>query len=48
MNLAPGIDPSELGRSLRMREFKVEKTEGDIIFFKGGLIITLPVQQNRL
>jgi hypothetical protein len=35
-SLAPGIDPAELGRSLRMREFKVEKTEGDIIYFKGG------------
>lgn len=36
MSLAPNIDQAELGRSLRMREFKVEKTEGDIIFFKGG------------
>lgn len=35
-NLAPGIDPSELGRNLRMREFNVEKTEGDVIYFKGG------------
>jgi hypothetical protein len=36
LNLAPGIDPSELGRNLRMREFNVEKTEGDVIYFKGG------------
>jgi hypothetical protein len=36
LNLAPGIDPSELGRNLRMREFKAEKTEGDVIYFKGG------------
>jgi hypothetical protein len=36
LNLAPGIDPSELGRNLRMREFNVEKTEGDIIYFRGG------------
>lgn len=35
-NLAPGIDPSELGRNLRMREFNVEKTDGDVIYFKGG------------
>ena len=36
LNLAPGIDPAELGRNLRMREFNVEKTEGDVIYFKGG------------
>jgi hypothetical protein len=34
--LAPGINPSELGPALRMREFKAEKTEGDIIYFRGG------------
>lgn len=36
LSLAPGIDPSELGRNLRMREFAVEKTEGDVIYFRGG------------
>ncbi len=36
LSLAPGIDPAELGRNLRIREFNVEKTEGDIIYFKGG------------
>ena len=36
LNLSPGINPSELGSALRMREFKVEKTEGDIIYFQGG------------
>jgi hypothetical protein len=36
VNLAPGINPSELGNALRMRDFKVEKTEGDIIYFRGG------------
>jgi hypothetical protein len=36
LKLAPGINQSELGSALRMREFKVEKTEGDIIYFKGG------------
>jgi hypothetical protein len=36
LNLSPGISPSELGRPLRMRDFKVEKTEGDILYFQGG------------
>jgi hypothetical protein len=36
MNIAPGIDPSELGRNLRMRDLSIEKTEGDILYFKGG------------
>jgi hypothetical protein len=36
LKLAPGINQSELGSALRMREFKVEKTEGDIIYFQGG------------
>ena len=36
MNLAPNINPSELGPALRMREFKVDKIEGDIIYFRGG------------
>ena len=36
VNLSAGINPAELGSALRMREFKVEKTEGDITYFKGG------------
>jgi hypothetical protein len=36
LKLAPGISPSELGNALRMREFKVERTEGDVIYFQGG------------
>jgi hypothetical protein len=36
LTLAPGIDPAELGRNLRMRDFNIEKTEGDVIYFKGG------------
>ena len=36
LNLATGINPSELGSTLRMRDFKVERLEGDIIYFKGG------------
>jgi hypothetical protein len=36
VNLSPGINTSELGPALRMREFMVDKTEGDIIFFRGG------------
>jgi hypothetical protein len=36
LNLAPGINQSELGPALRMRDFKLEKEEGDILYFKGG------------
>ena len=36
LSLAPGIDQAELGRNLRMRDINVEKTEGDVIYFKGG------------
>jgi hypothetical protein len=36
LNLTPGINPSELGNALRMRDFKLEKTEGDILYFQGG------------
>jgi hypothetical protein len=28
--------PAELGQALRMREFRILKTEGDVIFFQGG------------
>ena len=31
-----GTQPEELGPALRIRNFKVEKTEGDIIYFKNG------------
>ncbi len=34
--LAPGISYEELGRELRMRDFKIEKEEGDILSFKEG------------
>jgi uncharacterized membrane protein len=34
--LSTDIDPSELGSALRIREFKMTKTEGDIIYFEGG------------
>lgn len=34
--LAPGLDEAKLGEALRLRGFKVEKTEGDLIVFKDG------------
>jgi hypothetical protein len=34
--LSPNISPDELGRSLRIRDFKIEKTDGKIISFKQG------------
>lgn len=34
--LAANLPEEEIGRSLRIREFKVEKTEGDIVYFKQG------------
>jgi hypothetical protein len=34
--LKPGLDEDQLGREIRMRDFKVEKTEGDIVYFQNG------------
>jgi hypothetical protein len=34
--LRPNIKTEELGRELRMRDFKVEKEEGDIVHFEQG------------
>ena len=34
--LAPNLNPEELGKELRIRDFKVESTEGNIITFKQG------------
>lgn len=34
--LVPNIKTDELGRNLRIRDFKILKTEGDIIHFKTG------------
>jgi hypothetical protein len=36
VNLPFEIQPAEIGRALKMREFKILKTEGDLIFFQGG------------
>lgn len=33
----PDISEEELGKELRIRNFKVEKTEGEIIYFKDGV-----------
>jgi uncharacterized iron-regulated membrane protein len=34
--LAPNLPDDEIGKALRIREFKVEKTEGDIVYYKQG------------
>jgi hypothetical protein len=34
--LPPGTDPAELGRMLFIRDLKVEKTEGEIVYFREG------------
>lgn len=34
--LPVGLDPSEIGSALRIRDFKVAKTEGDLIYFQVG------------
>jgi len=36
VNLSPDINPSEIGSALKIRDFKILKTEGDIVYFKGG------------
>src|SRR5689334_10688104 len=34
--LDPNLPEAELGRALRMREFKAEKTEGNVVYFREG------------
>ncbi len=34
--LKPGLNAEDLGKELKMREFKVEKTEGNMMTFKDG------------
>ena len=34
--LKPNISPEELGKELRMRDFKIEAQQGDVISFKQG------------
>ena len=34
--LVPGLDGEKLGKELKMREFKADKVEGDIVYFKNG------------
>lgn len=34
--LKPEMAAEDLGRELRMREFKVTKTEGDVVYFQSG------------
>lgn len=35
-SLAPNLSETDLGKELRMREFKVEKSEGETLYFRGG------------
>jgi uncharacterized iron-regulated membrane protein len=34
--LSPNLSAEELGKSLRMRDFKIDKEEGEIVYFKTG------------
>jgi hypothetical protein len=34
--LSPNLQPSELGQMLRLKDFKVLKTEGDVLYFPNG------------
>jgi hypothetical protein len=34
--LSPGMQESDLGRALQIRDFKIEKSEGEIIYFQKG------------
>src|SRR6187402_2263817 len=34
--LSPNLKSEELGREIRMRDLKIEKEEGDVMFFKQG------------
>jgi hypothetical protein len=34
--VGPNLPGEELGRALRMRDFKIEKQEGDVMYFKSG------------
>jgi hypothetical protein len=34
--LAPNLPDEEIGKSLKLREFKAEKTEGGVVYFKDG------------
>lgn len=34
--LPVGLNPAEVGRALRIRDFKAAKTEGDLIYFQDG------------
>lgn len=36
INLPVDTKPADLGPALRMRDFKILKTEGDVIYFQGG------------
>jgi hypothetical protein len=36
VSLPAETKPAELGQALRMREFRILKTEGDVIIFQGG------------
>lgn len=41
VNLPPETKPADLGPALKIRELKILKTEGDVVFFQGGTFNTL-------
>jgi hypothetical protein len=40
VNLPADTKPADLGPALRLREFRILKTEGDVIYFQGGTFNT--------
>jgi len=34
--LSPGMSEAELGQAMRIRDFRIEKTEGDLLYFETG------------
>lgn len=48
--LAPNLSDEALGKELKIREFKVEKAEGDTVYFRGGTynkVSGLAVQKSK-
>ncbi len=34
--VGPGLEGDDIGRTLRLRDFRVERTEGDLVYFADG------------
>jgi len=48
--LSPNLSDEDLGKELKIREFKVDKTEGDTVYYRGGTynkVTGLAVQKSK-